>query len=105
MNESGEIIRKCWLKIPQYFPHVVIDEYIIMPNHIHGIIFIMENVGAQNFVPLQMKQNKFQNIIPHSIGSILHGFKIGATKWFRQNTDKKTNWQRNYHEHVIQNED
>lgn len=61
------------------------------------------NVGVQNFEPLQ-QQNEFQKIIPGSIGSIVRGFKIGVTKWFRQNTDIHRVWQRNYYEHIIRDE-
>jgi len=50
------------------------------------------------------KRNEFQKMIPRSIGSIVKGFKIGVTKWFRTNTDIETIWQRNYHEHIIRNE-
>lgn len=62
-----------------------LDVFQIMPNHVHGIIVIHSNVGVQNFEPLP--HNKFQKIIPQSMGSIVHGFKIGVTKWSRQNTD------------------
>jgi REP element-mobilizing transposase RayT len=62
------------------------------------------NVRVENFVPLQPNKNEFQKIIPRSIGSIVRGFKIGVTKWFRQNTDIAIVWQRNYHEHIIRNE-
>lgn len=72
-----------------------------MPNHVHGIIIITNNVGAQNFVP---PQNQFQKIIPRSIGSIIRGYKTGVTKSFRQNTDIHNVWQRNYYEHIIRNE-
>lgn len=43
-------------------------------------------------------------MIPHSIGSIVKGFKIGVTKWFRNNTNIKNVWQRNYYKHIIRNE-
>jgi putative transposase len=118
LNENGEFVNKCWQEISNHYPNVVLDEFVIMPNHIHGIIQIIdnntriqnnqngENVGAQNIEPLQPKQNinKYQHIIPGSIGAIIRGFKIGVTKWFRQNTDIYTVWQRNYHEHIIRNE-
>jgi REP element-mobilizing transposase RayT len=38
------------------------------------------------------------------LGSIIRGFKIGVTKWFRSNTDISIVWQRNYYEHIIRNE-
>ncbi len=107
LNDGGKIVRKCWLEIPDHYPNVNLDEFIVMPNHIHGIIDIagVQNfVGVQNFEPLQRRRNKYQKIIPKSIGAITRGFKIGVTKWFRQNTDIHTVWQRNYWEHIIRND-
>ena len=81
-----------------------------MPNHIHGIIELMNNdamAGIENFQPLPQtpKQNAFQKIIPRSIGSIIRGYKIGVTKWFRGNTDVPDVWQRNFHDHIIRNDE
>ena len=122
LNDGGTFARKCWIEIPNHFPHARLDEFIIMPNHIHGIIFIGDiNVGVQNLEPLQKiepqheieslqnieslrKQNKYQKIIPRSIGSIIRGFKIGVTKWFRHNTEVYNVWQRNYWEHIVRDE-
>lgn len=65
-------------------------------------------VGVQNFEPqrenIQPRRNEYQKIIPRSIGSIVRGFKIGVTKWFRNNTDIENIWQRDYYEHIIRNE-
>ena len=125
LNDAGKIAIECWLQIPEHFPNVILHEHIIMPNHIHGIIelngsldfgvqnVMVQNVGVQNFEPLpptpppqppSRQQNAFQKIIPRSIGSIIRGYKIGVTKWFRKNTDLQTVWQRNYYEHIIRNE-
>jgi len=38
LTEIGEIAQQCWLEIPKHFPKIELDEYVIMPNHIHGII-------------------------------------------------------------------
>ncbi len=43
LNKYGEIAKQCWNEIPDHFPNVQLDEFVIMPNHIHGIIVIMEN--------------------------------------------------------------
>ena len=119
MNDCGENAKNYWLIIPQHFPNVLLDEFVIMPNHVHGIITIQTkndvHVGVQNFEPLHVEhqqqklqqkhhQNRYQHIIPKSIGSIVRGFKIGVTKWFRQNNDIYKVWQRNYYEHIIRNE-
>lgn len=69
-TEIGRIAEQCWIEIPKHFPFVKLDRYIVMPNHVHGIIIIDKNgqvagdngpshaddtvaiVGAQNFAPL-----------------------------------------------------
>jgi len=104
LNDVGRIVEQCWNEIPTHFPDVKLDEYVIMPNHVHGILIITDAVGAKNFSPLQTSLQT-----PHgtskTIGSIIHGFKIGVTKWFRQYTEIVTVWQRNYYEHIIRNEE
>jgi hypothetical protein len=55
LNDMGRIALQCLLKIPQHFPDAILHEYIVMPNHIHGIIELVANdvtVGVQNFEPL-----------------------------------------------------
>jgi len=124
LNNLGKIADECWLEIPKHFPNVILHEYIVMPNHVHGIIELVNDdnvVGVENFQPLQhhneSQRNEFQKMIPRSIGSIVKGFKIGVTKWFRINEDvsegdgnfqplqsQQKLWQRNYHEHIIRNE-
>lgn len=47
LNDVGQIVKAEWLRAPEIRPNVTLDEYVIMPNHIHGIIIITEtNVGA-----------------------------------------------------------
>jgi putative transposase len=112
------------------FSNAVLHEHIIMPNHVHGILELIQNdvarVGAENFLPMPQNEspanespanksprNEFQKMISRSIGSIVKGFKIGVTKWFRNNGANVSGtenflilqlWQRNYHEHIIRNE-
>jgi len=58
LNEWGNIAERFWLKIPQHYPHISLDEFLIMPNHVHGII-ILNDVGVQNFEPLQLPECLF----------------------------------------------
>ncbi|RME47185.1 MAG: transposase [Caldilineae bacterium] len=132
LNALGEIARQCWTAIPDHFPHAALDEFVIMPNHVHGIIWIVDvvgannhspdhhspasvganndspnhhspaNVGAKNFSPLQSTARPRGT--SKTIGSMVRGFKIGVTKWARQNTDVYTVWQRNYYEHIIRHD-
>ena len=122
LNAGGRIAQTCWLDIPNHFPHAILDEFVIMPNHVHGIIMITElngndggggETGAKNISPYQeQKQSSDNNISTHqgfrspsgTIGSMIRGFKIGVTKWFRQNTGIYTVWQRNYYENIVHSE-
>lgn len=115
LNTAGQIVEKYWCAIPEHFPQVTLDEFVVMPNHVHGII----TVGANNHLPLHYfplqsnetptQSNETPRPLQHgtsrTIGSMVRGFKIGVTRWFRVNTDIHLVWQRNYYEHIIRNED
>ena len=104
LNEAGNIARQCWDDIPIHFPHVDPDVFVIMPNHIHGIILIIDTppAGAKNFSPLPKTTRQCGT--SKTIGSIVRGFKIGVTKWMRNSTPVDDVWQRNYWEHIVRNE-
>ena len=113
LNSIGRIAERCWLEIPQHFKNVVLHEYVIMPNHIHGII---ELVGENNHSPENDSRKNTAEIktevniagekcfaptgTSHTIGSIVRGFKIGVTKQLGYSI-----WQRNYFEHIVRSAD
>ena len=108
LNEAGRIVEQCWAAIPIHFPDVVLDAFVVMPNHVHGIVIITrKTVGAKNFSPLPGSGAEVRT--PRSpsktIGSIVRGFKVGATKWFRENGGIDKVWQRNYYEHIIRGDE
>ena len=108
LNEAGRIVEQCWSAIPIHFPDVVLDAFIVMPNHVHGIVVITDGtVGAKNFSPLQdnvMTIRKPVRSPSKTIGSIVRGFKIGVTQWFRREGGTDKIWQRNYYEHIIRDD-
>lgn len=105
LNKIGNIVRQCWEDIPDHFPNVSLHSFVIMPNHLHGIIEIVETVGKIIICPMYKGEKCFALTgTSRTIGSIVRGFKIGVTKWVRQNTDISEIWQRNYYEHIIRNE-
>jgi putative transposase len=61
-NDAGKIADECWMDIPKHFPNSVLNQHIVMPNQIHGIIELKDvaNVGIQHFEPLPNQQNEFQ---------------------------------------------
>jgi REP element-mobilizing transposase RayT len=107
LNKFGNVVNKCWLEIPHHFPNVEVDAFAIMPNHIHGIMSIVDNCrGTACRAPTEMIE-RFGKPTACSLPTIVRSFKSAATK--RINALRKTPgariWQRNYYEHVIRNED
>jgi putative transposase len=105
-NKLGSIAERCWLAIPQHFPNATLDEFVIMPNHLHGILFLTDpllpRVGAQHAAPAADKVR----VVAGSVGAIVRSFKSEVTKQARQFEllPRESLWQRNYYEHVIRNE-
>jgi REP element-mobilizing transposase RayT len=108
LSEIGRIAKNYWEEIPSHFTNAVLDKYVIMPNHIHGIILILDSVdsvGARHASPLQSPQTP-RGAKPKSLGAIVGSFKSTTTKHINQirKTPGIPLWQRNYYEHIIRNE-
>jgi len=103
LNEWGQIAWECWQAIPEHFDHVEPDVFVIMPNHVHGIVTIAGTVGAQHAAPPPQPQ---ANVRPGSLGAIVRSYKSAVTKRINRlrDTPGVPFWQRNYWEHVIRNE-
>ena len=122
LNKMGQIVMGVWLETPAHFPHIELGEFVVMPNHIHGIIVINDSVGvrhaeplpnpahdpvrARHAVPPQGQLEQFGKPTVGAIPTIVRSFKSAITK--RINEHRKTPgalvWQRNYWEHVIRDE-
>jgi len=130
LNECGRIANECWKAIPDHFPHVELDEYIIMPNHVHGIIKIVgapfmgalnhhvgapdQNDGVVYDINMKNGDNNGNELIrapikgAPTLGHIIGAFKSITTNEYIKHVkcdewppfDKRF-WQRNYYEHVI----
>ena len=55
LNNYGEIAEKYWIQIPEYYQNVILDEYVIMPNHIHGIVIILYESETGQCPVIQIK--------------------------------------------------
>jgi REP element-mobilizing transposase RayT len=118
LSAAGEIAQSVWLGLPNRFPLVTLDEYVIMPNHVHGIIL----VGAQ-FIASDSKNGMSNRV--YTLGDIVRTYKASVTRLVRVRGNSGVNrdtmnagvmnhaptgtarfgWQRNYYEHVIRNDD
>jgi putative transposase len=98
-DEVKEAVRSVWLGLPARFPRVLLDEFVIMPNHLHGIIILAPAAesptcrGAASSAP--------------TVGQIIRAFKsLAAVEANRiLGSSGRPFWQRNYYEHVIRDED
>ena len=127
LNDVGQIVKSVWSGLPEHFTKIHLDEYMIMPNHIHGILHINEFVGdvevkqdssalpAFDLHGIQGKAggafalplHPVRGSISGSVCSIVQNFKSVSTRKinkFRNNPGSPV-WQRNYYERVIRNED
>ena len=108
VNELGEIVRQEWFCTAQVRPYVKLfaDEFVVMPNHIHGIIWITNHVGAQRDCAPTPRGSTPNNVAPGSLGAIIRAFKSAATKRINihRGTPGAPVWQRNYYEHIIRND-
>ncbi|WP_041245412.1 transposase [Geotalea uraniireducens] len=122
LTPLGEVVREEWLRSGQIRQEIELDEYVVMPNHLHGIVFIRDNVGAHGMRPGGMhpdctpdyadSENRAHGRAPlhrspKSLGALIAGFKSACTK--RTNEMRATPglpiWQRNYHERIIRNDE
>ncbi len=106
LNDYGKIVEEEWLRTAVLRPYAELDAYVIMPNHFHGIVAILQDsVGARRALPLpsQVLPRQFGKPPAHSLSSIIGSFKSAVSR--RVNLVRGTPglpvWQRNYHEHII----
>jgi REP element-mobilizing transposase RayT len=103
LNRAGEMVQRIWSEIPQFYEGFVLHDFVVMPNHFHGVI---EIVGT---IPLWLSDVHVQKQL--TISDIVHRFKTLTTRKYIDGvyTDNwegfhKQLWQRSYHEHVIRDE-
>lgn len=103
LSELGCLIDQSWMKTSIHHQHVETDAFIIMPNHIHGILWLMHGRGTACRAPTV---EKFGQPVSGSLPTIIRSFKSAVTREWRvrsANPDVRI-WQRNYYERVIRND-
>lgn len=86
LNRIGRIVERHIQNIPGFYQNVFVDQYVVMPNHIH-LILVLNNGDHNPTVPLIIAQ-----------------FKRGVTKEIRSIFPDKILWQRSFHDHIIRNQ-
>ena len=114
LSKFGLIAKQQWEKLPERFPNIELGAYMIMPNHMHGIIEILAGRGtAGNLNDLDgelfcraLTREQFQRPVKGSIPTIVRSYKSSVSYRINlmRNTDGVSVWQRNYYEHIIRSE-
>jgi REP element-mobilizing transposase RayT len=113
LNEAGLLVEALWTDLPARFQGIELDVFVVMPNHIHGIIVLPD--GSSVRAPLVGAREGPANRAPTgaapTLGSVIGAFKSQFTVRYIQGVKKdkwpqfdRRVWQRNYYEHVIRDE-
>lgn len=96
LNDLGMVVEKCWNNLPIHFINVELDYFVIMSNHIHGIVIINSAVETRQSSSLQNKLITLSNIV----GS----FKSAVSKQAHENSFNNFSWQPRFYDRIIRNE-
>jgi putative transposase len=106
LNDAGNMITAEWLKLQTRFLNIVLHEFVVMPNHFHGILQIANNTVGVTLVGTLNADGK------KTVGDIMDAFKSITTVEYIRGVKKMgwppfdgKLWQRNFHEHIIRNEE
>lgn len=117
LNQLGKIAENCWSEIPKHFQNIDLEKFIVMPNHIHGIINIVgdaytrpedevgvaymqpEKTKAAYMRPLRLDKSKML------LSKIIQGYKAAVTRESKRRFSVPFRWQRSFYDRVIRSQD
>lgn len=120
LNDAGWLVATCWIDMPARFPEIALDMFVVMPNHVHGILLFADNAdrGIAVGAPLAGARERTNEAakgattrVAPTVGNVVGAFKslstaayIRGVKDSRWPALSRRLWQRNYYEHVIRDE-
>ena len=112
LSEIGKMANQCWLEIPEHFQFVSLDAFVVMPNHLHGIIIIDKPDNDGRVVDGSVVETghapslreRPRNLKKNSISAMVGSFKSAVTKWCNEN-NLSFGWQTRFHDHIIRDKD
>ena len=114
LNDAGQMVNTVWNEIPAHYSGIDVDAFIVMPNHIHGIVAIVGAAPRGRPGPEPSKNGQPQGVAPTAVGlslpEVVNRFKTMTTKRYADGVKQNgwpvfpgKLWQRNYYERVIRN--
>ena len=100
-SSVGEVVESAWNDLPNHTPRLILDAWVIMPNHLHGIVIFPGDPKAEN-----LAQTMPRGLKPGSLGAVVGGFKSAVSREVAVKNLSliKPFWQRNYYERIIRND-
>ena len=91
LTDLGKYVARCWERAEEVYPHIYVDYYCVMPNHIHGILMIdapAEECGAD-------------------LQQVIHAFKSVTTRYYKKTTSnpQKSLWQSSFYDEIVRNDE
>ena len=104
LNGAGEMDRRVWEGMAERFPYVEMDEFVVMPNHVHGVVFLRQMAQATDASTGETARDvpKLGDVVREfkSLTTVAYGKGVRGLGWERF---EKRLWQRNYYERVMRN--
>jgi REP element-mobilizing transposase RayT len=95
LSEFGRIVERTWLNLPRFYANVSLENFVVMPNHVHGIVVI----GEVRPTPELAQPRR------HSLSEVVRGFKsMSAREVNRGAREPRALWQRGYYDHIIRDD-
>jgi REP element-mobilizing transposase RayT len=103
LNEGGRIAQESWLDLPEHHPHLTLDEFVFMPNHMHGIL-VLEDPRRDRFINLSLQKPAVPK--RHGLSEIIRGFKTWSARRINELEDSTgaSLWQRSFYDHIIRDD-
>ena len=107
-SDIGEIVVKEWEKLPLRFQNIRLDAFVVMPNHLHGVLWIMDPETENRQNQIASAEDKLVRL--PTLGKIIGAYKSLVVheclkRYKEQNAEMGKIWQQNYYEHIIRNEE
>src|SRR5699024_4260299 len=111
-NNSGQIANDIWIQIPKQFPYAELGEFVVMPNHIHGILIINKSPVQTRLIASQRKSSsKNQGGITGNKNPMIHDNISRIIRWYKgrctyeiRKSKPAFGWQPRFYDHIIRNE-
>src|SRR5664280_2767843 len=106
LSESGQIANKLWYELPDHFSFVSLDKFVVMPNHVHGIVIIQPPNAVGTLHATSVHRNELMSIIspkPGSLATVVRSYKSAVSKNVHL-TDPGFSWHPRYYDHLIRSD-